>query len=594
MSDHPSHSEIIRVKHTQLNNSNNQQQQQNHSHQEISSGATGVKPSSSPLSPSTSPVAVATATQVKKVISQLEANFGNNSRITTAKDSLFRLKKTSSSSEVPVSQTLSHEATTTTTFANPISGIIEGHWINRHQSTSAAVEDNNPESCKGLNFKTFVNSRTAIRMSASDSDSSYHHNCKISHPPPPALTTTVSVSTCPSCGSENVSSDQSPQVQSGSSRHLLSKSHHHVSSSGIPNVSSAKRSASFQHLTQRNHRLLHTCSSGEFTSPITKTPISSNTQQHHNHSSQLQNSSSNNNHHHNHHPHHNSESNVHNSNGTSHSNNHHHHQHHIYRSKSFSCNLQPDLLEMSNSHNNQYPHDHPFHQLNGHPKHQKMTCDCDFRECIPCVRLENRMLNHHHNSKLTNPILGSSSLHPHPYVRRHQHQSKKHKKKKKRSSSDGKSYRAANLHRQFSLSFNPEPHSSSSPHIWTTSGALKPTTVGTTPNGTRGIHPCCHQGCVLSGCPIEMKTRSYDLNHHHPTVVSNIRSSFQHPKDQAAIYHRNYRFWDVEEWRAQIKREKAKSKERKALMIVSAVGIIIFICVSYFGTLLFLRVTKLP
>lgn len=56
----------------------------------------------------------------------------------------------------------------------------------------------------------------------------------------------------------------------------------------------------------------------------------------------------------------------------------------------------------------------------------------------------------------------------------------------------------------------------------------------------------------------------------------------------------DYRFWDVEEWRAQMKRDKAREKERAVLMVVSAIGIIVFICVSYFGTLLFLRVTKLP
>lgn len=56
----------------------------------------------------------------------------------------------------------------------------------------------------------------------------------------------------------------------------------------------------------------------------------------------------------------------------------------------------------------------------------------------------------------------------------------------------------------------------------------------------------------------------------------------------------DYRFWDVEEWRAQMKREKARQKEKAVLMVVSAIGIIVFICVSYFGTLLFLRVTRLP
>lgn len=56
---------------------------------------------------------------------------------------------------------------------------------------------------------------------------------------------------------------------------------------------------------------------------------------------------------------------------------------------------------------------------------------------------------------------------------------------------------------------------------------------------------------------------------------------------------RNYRYWDIDEWRAQIKREKAKSKERKALAMVCALSILVFICISYFGTILFLRVTKL-
>jgi len=56
----------------------------------------------------------------------------------------------------------------------------------------------------------------------------------------------------------------------------------------------------------------------------------------------------------------------------------------------------------------------------------------------------------------------------------------------------------------------------------------------------------------------------------------------------------NYRFWDLDEWRAQVRREKARRKERRALLMVSIVGIIVFICVSYFGTLLFLRITRLP
>jgi amino acid permease len=56
----------------------------------------------------------------------------------------------------------------------------------------------------------------------------------------------------------------------------------------------------------------------------------------------------------------------------------------------------------------------------------------------------------------------------------------------------------------------------------------------------------------------------------------------------------NYRFWDIDEWREQMKRDRAKKSERRALMTVSALGIIVFICVSYFGTLLFLRITKLP
>lgn len=56
----------------------------------------------------------------------------------------------------------------------------------------------------------------------------------------------------------------------------------------------------------------------------------------------------------------------------------------------------------------------------------------------------------------------------------------------------------------------------------------------------------------------------------------------------------NYRYWDIDEWREQLKRDQAKKSERRALMTVSAIGIIVFICVSYFGTLLFLRITKLP
>lgn len=53
------------------------------------------------------------------------------------------------------------------------------------------------------------------------------------------------------------------------------------------------------------------------------------------------------------------------------------------------------------------------------------------------------------------------------------------------------------------------------------------------------------------------------------------------------------RFWDVEQWRNKLRKERLRKKERNVLMIVSSIAIIVFIGISYFGTILFLRLTRL-
>jgi hypothetical protein len=82
--------------------------------------------------------------------------------------------------------------------------------------------------------------------------------------------------------------------------------------------------------------------------------------------------------------------------------------------------------------------------------------------------------------------------------------------------------------------------------------------------------------------------------HHHRLPVDRSRSFHVSTGNVDSNKLNNYRYWDVDEWRAQVRRQKAKKKERRALLTVCVVGIIVFIAVSYFGTLLFLRITKFP
>ena len=53
------------------------------------------------------------------------------------------------------------------------------------------------------------------------------------------------------------------------------------------------------------------------------------------------------------------------------------------------------------------------------------------------------------------------------------------------------------------------------------------------------------------------------------------------------------RFWDVDQWRNKLRKERLRKKERNVLMVVSSIAIIVFIGISYFGTILFLRLTRL-
>ena len=105
-----------------------------------------------------------------------------------------------------------------------------------------------------------------------------------------------------------------------------------------------------------------------------------------------------------------------------------------------------------------------------------------------------------------------------------------------------------------------------------------------------------HAG-VATGAPCtHCKFRvPFEANPMPRPLMSGLRPPLDRSRSFADLGLRsNYRFWDIDEWREQVKRDQAKKRERRSLIIVSAFGIIVFICVSYFGTLLFLRVTKLP
>lgn len=99
--------------------------------------------------------------------------------------------------------------------------------------------------------------------------------------------------------------------------------------------------------------------------------------------------------------------------------------------------------------------------------------------------------------------------------------------------------------------------------------------------------------CFKNSCqPISTINDVYNSNGFSNGIISSPNRNIFSTSSVKPVL-RNYRYWDIDEWRAQIKREKAKNKERRALAMVCALSILIFISISYFGTILFLRVTKL-
>jgi hypothetical protein len=51
--------------------------------------------------------------------------------------------------------------------------------------------------------------------------------------------------------------------------------------------------------------------------------------------------------------------------------------------------------------------------------------------------------------------------------------------------------------------------------------------------------------------------------------------------------------WDVEQWRRKLRKQRLKRKERNVLMLVLSVAILLFIGISYFGAILFIRTTRM-
>ncbi|KAI1296896.1 hypothetical protein HDE_05090 [Halotydeus destructor] len=151
--------------------------------------------------------------------------------------------------------------------------------------------------------------------------------------------------------------------------------------------------------------------------------------------------------------------------------------------------------------------------------------------------------------------------------------------KKKRSK-----HRNGQMSRSFSgLTGTEHLHQCSS--VWCTKNKLVP------PSATATVKPILATGSAYKSQPLSPWVPPLDgprkkSGHGHQHHQHHHRLSMPSSAD--------YRFWDVEDWRAQMKREKAREKEKAILMLVSAIGIIVFVCVCYFGTLLFLRVTKLP
>ena len=390
----------------------------------------------------------------------------------------------------------------------------------------------------------------------------HHHQHPVKSSLVPPLTT-VSVSTCPSCGSENVSSES------------------------MPSSAATKRSLSFQHLIQdKHHREVTTTSSGDC-----------HGQHHHHHpstSSKL------------------FQKKILTStplvSAMNHQNVHHHKSCHINesggiinRSKSFSYNLLMPQEESTSS--------------------SCLTCkgcDCDFVPSLPKPRiLSNQHILPSSNRKKVTPNTTDPG-----YSSYFDRNGKKLRRKKttRVTTSSSRKVQDAKLfddqkHRQRPsyLSLYPDQNLHLYKHHHPSRSYLLPPPP---PSSSKlpsflpmmppvsGYCPCPECEKSLKYDPLEKFLRrnsNHFLNqpHHHPhrhhNVIDRSRSfhvTTGNPDLDSKL--NNYRFWDIDEWRAQVRRQKVKRKERRTLLTVCVVGIIVFIAVSYFGTLLFLRITKFP
>ena len=409
-----------------------------------------------------------TGAKVKRVINELEANFNS-----------IRDKESTSAVAVNASHFNHHRKEPTVTHTVHHTNTIPiKTWTSSTPVTTQvhATQTSVPESPRTLSFKTIpvpLIPKPAMNM---DSDSSFHEK-------PVVPLTTVSVSTCPSCGSENVSS----------------------TSNG------ARRSASFQHLTTSKIN----CNGHNRCDPYA----------HHRSTSKLLPSMNN-----------------------------------VHRSRSFNCNLATSVPVME-------------------PDVSSNSCDCHCK-CLVCTgRQTKRQTPNRYTSHYTH--LNHHQYQPISNYRRHKQQGKKRKQPSFRHSS------------VYPLTLDPI----SLEKQWNSYCCQGCVSSGSNTTTSNLIHPRCSVGGhgVSSYFPLPRKSSSYQLHHDDSLINPNSNHRIWKEKrlNSAGIY-RDYRYWDVDEWRAQLKKERAKRKERAALMAVSALGIIIFICVSYFGTLLFLRITKLP
>ena len=524
------------------------------------------------------------ATSVKKVICELEATFGKRNLTQVEEEEQqqhlelpsplqpTKVPLTLNRAILPFSLTNHRNHSSSTSVKQPLLQFSSSSSSQQKSPSDSSVKTQtereapesltpSPEVKRHLNQPTkystavFKTKPSTIPVKPSmESDSSCHHHQEDHYPkhnhhhhrhsttlksPKVPPLTTVSVSTCPSCGSENVSSES------------------------MPSSAATKRSLSFQHLIHDKHHR-ETTSSGDC----------NGNHCHPSHSTSKPQSSSKiltpmNQH----------KSSCHEPHGG------------VNRSKSFSYNLLMSQEASSSS--------------------SCLTCkgcDCDYVPPVPNPRLlnDNLLLSSRKNqSNFTSDAIYSTR----PYFDHNNGRKLRRKKTTRVASSKkvnvptvfGGDHGNSRSSRPSYLSLHPDqepvyrhprlllpPPSSKMPMFL----PMMPPPLGYCPC------PECETSAKFD--PLENILRRN--GHHHRGRHAN-----RHAVDRSRSFHvstgnphvdsklmNNYRYWDVDEWRAQVRREKLKKKERRALLTVCAVGIIVFIAVSYFGTLLFLRITRFP